>query len=384
MTTSLPEKSPVLQCLLSFNKAKKSYLQFSSSAERSLLPPEDSKSNENSTPLSTEPLSPDGGYLLYSEAATFCARKPESAEEQLRLNGIVFSEAFDPSSVRQEESYTIIRIGDYELVANQKLLGSGSYGSVFLFTDSSKGVHLAIKFSKADDEGKISKALLTAGCRVLKVQAVGQKLLHPLKGTSQYAYFMELAEGTLFTFLKILSTENMTVPLSLGKQKLVNIFLHIGEEIRYQMLCLYNVNSDFVYMDLKVTNVLFKCDSQDRRNTVRFFLGDLGGAVPDEKSRTYASTYPPPEHRGTGGRMVLQTRNEKLSAMSWQLGVLLLYMVGNTAPEFRTLEYPNIKKLNQGTYNLLYDLMVAFYGQDIAQLLHSKPEKRRSFLESLL
>lgn len=325
----------------------------------------------------------DGAYLFHNAAGTFCAARPVVAEEQARLESLVFSKSFKPSSVIQTSPH-VIKVYNYELIADINMLGSGSYGNVFLFEDVSKGVYLAIKYSDRDDEGEISTALLRSGCRVLREQPVGKMLIDPSNNSSRYAYFMELAEGTLVKFVNTLLLENQNVPLSLSNQDLVTIFINIGEELRYQMLCLYDLNSQYVYTDLKATNVLFKCDSQVMRNTVRFFLGDLGGAVPNPDNGTYISTYPCPEQRARGGILYLPTPFDKEAAMSWQLGVLLLYLVAYNLPQFREFEYKNITSLSAQTYQLLYNRMRAFYGSDLALLLHSNPTKRRDIRRSLI
>ena len=331
---------------------------------------------------SSTPDTSKAAYLLHVAAAQFCQDRPVDTDEQARLERLVFSKSFDPNSLSQLAPH-FIQLYDYDLYTDT-VLGSGSYGNVYLFENNTKGVYLAVKFSDIDNEDEISKALLQAGCRVLRVQPVGKQLMDPNEGKLRYTYLMELAEGTLPKFLNTLLKERKRLTLSFTPQDLITIFLNIGEELRHQMLCLYDLDPRFVYMDLKATNVLFKCESQVRRDTVRFFLGDLGSAVSSDDDDRYISTFPPPEYRSGQGHMRLLSPVAKEAAMAWELGVLLLYLVAHHRPEFRYLEFDMIKNSTNEIYHRLYHMMVLAYGEDIALLLHANPLKRRNIRLSFL
>lgn len=318
----------------------------------------------------------DSTYLLFHPEAEFCGTV--GAEEQARFEELVFSEDFDVASVQQVGLYTI-KVLNYTLVANLKMLGSGSYSKVYSYFDSKNKVYLAVKFSDVDNEDDISNALLKKNCHLLRVKSVGE-MREPQKGELLYTYFMELAEGTLVQFIE--TTLEDTKTKALLSSNLIPIFLNIGEEIRSQMLCLYDMDNQYVYTDLKPLNVLFKCVNQTNR--VRFFLGDLGSAVM-EPDGTYISTYPPPEHVNgvdEDGFLNLEDSVTKEQAMSWELGVFLLYLVcGNKIPEFSYLGFNhmfNMLTQDSSVYFRLYKIMEEKYGNDIASLFHSDPAQRRS------
>lgn len=339
--------------------------------------------SDDSSPSTTLDTS-EPAYLLHVAAAQFCQDRPVNATEQARLESLVFSKSFDADRLSQPAPH-FIQLYDYDLYTDT-ILGSGSYGNVYLFENITTSVYLAVKFSDIDNEDEISKALLKAGCRVLRVRPVGKQLMDPTEGKLRYTYLMELAEGTLPKFLNTLFRERKKLALSFTPQDFITIFLNIGEELRHQMLCLYDLNPKFVYTDLKATNVLFKCESRVRSDTVRFFLGDLGSAVPsdDDDHDRYISTFPPPEFRSGKGHMRLLSPFAKEAAMAWELGVLLLYLVAHNRPEFRYLEFDRITSVTDEIYHQLYRMMVLSYGEDIALLLHSNPLKRRNIRLSLV
>lgn len=337
--------------------------------------------------------------LLTLRQAVLCNVKAESSVDQEAFESLVFSLSHHSDEVQQLSPTTIRMYSeDFEVI---KKLGAGAYGAVFMF-QSRTPMYLAIKFSDTDDESRISEALLNTGCRTLRVRSVGKKLMNPSTGALQYAYFMELAEGTLDKFLTTLHEQNRDKALSLTKTEFKAIYLYIGEQIRQQMVCLYDLEyksyflglfdtdknpvkkHTYVYLDLKVQNVLFKCDSQKRLDQTRFFLGDLGGAVPGADDGSYVSTYPPIEHRDSGGLVQLPTPFDKEAAMSWELGVLLLFMADPNKPELSNLTFGNIPGITQDKYDALYNEMVDFYGMDIASLLHTDLAQRRDIRKSLV
>ena len=55
--------------------------------------------------------------------------------------------------------------------------------------------------------------------------------------------------------------------------------LEITEEIRKQIVCIFSYNNKFVYSDIKMENILYKCDINNK-NKQRFMIGDLGSASP--------------------------------------------------------------------------------------------------------
>ena len=194
----------------------------------------------------------------------------------------------------------------------EKELGSGTYGTVSSYRDPINNVYIAIKES-SDDEDKITHALLNSNCNVLKSRSLGKLG----KGKKNLIYIMEKAEGDLLNLAYVVQ-----------KPTGIPFILNIVEQVRRQMICIYELSPNFLFMytDIKLLNILYKCDDPSNLNSYRVFLGDLGSAIPTKlNSNTYSfvSTYPPLPRRDLVG---IKDQNEQFDFMSWQIGVLLLLM----------------------------------------------------------
>ena len=194
----------------------------------------------------------------------------------------------------------------------EKTLGSGTYGTVSSYRDPINNVYIAIKESE-DDEDEISNALLNSNCNTLRSRSLGKIG----KGRKNRIYAMELAEGDL-----------LRLAYDVKKPTSVQFIFNIVEQIRRQMICIYELTPKlyFMYADMKLINVLYKCDNPDDLNSYRVFIGDLGGAVPTPISNntySYITTYPPLPMRSL---VTIKNKKEHLDFMAWQIGVLLLLM----------------------------------------------------------
>lgn len=315
--------------------------------------------------------------------ATLCSPRTESELNQRRLEHLVFSDAYDPTMVQQLNVQTI-QVDNFVLSA-VKRLGSGTFGEVYLYHDSSQHVFLAIKFTSDDSENLISQALSTSGCNVLRAKPANVPVQNP-SGSTKFIFplFMEAAEGTLYKYRDQFLKQPYLVPLSPPDKKVAQTsqYLTIAETLRVQMLCIYDYKNEYVYTDLKPANVLYKCDNAGKLDSVRFFLGDLGSALVDQG--TYISTYPPYEYMYDTGNIQLRNTFDKETAMAWELGVIMLFFVAPDLPEFSLLEYDKLHTLTTEAYHVLYNAMMSWYGASIALLLHTNPYYRRSIRQSLL
>jgi len=257
-------------------------------------------------------------------------------------------------------------------------LGEGGNGAVYHYRDNRNRINIAVKCCRNGDEINISEHLILNNCRTLFSKYVGQSLI--INGTLvRYPFIMELAEGNIRNYLRDL--RRSVVP-NLTDDQLNTRVLSLVEEVRQQMVCIYNSNNNYVYTDLKVDNILFKCDNPARLNDTRIFLGDLGSAV--GLASRYIATYPPYEHRNGDGILILNTEREKLDAMAWELGVLLLSIYHGGTPEFADLGYHRIRGIDVGTtFATLYQLMEQSYGPDLARLIQIDPINRRSILDPI-
>jgi len=267
---------------------------------------------------------------------SFC-KKPKNINQdnQNRLDSYLFGNRYNPNDVtiNSKGDRCEIHIGNrgeknnsnpnYYLFSSSNTLGSGAYGTVLKYVDSNKRVALAVKFTSDNEEEEISNALNNSNCHILKMRQSGKnwsvprtiwmRLFSGLLSTaiSGFSYFMELADGDLYGFL-------MDEAIRPELKNHPKIFLDIAETIRVQLLCLFNLNKNYVYTDIKLANILYKCDEH---NNVHFMLGDLGSAVPSD-SGDYIATYPPVNFGQ--GLFKLKTLLEKESTLSWQMGILLI------------------------------------------------------------
>ena len=309
---------------------------------------------------------------------TFCDLRKQSARDQQVLENYVFTGAYNAREVEQVAP-TFIRVKFYTFQF-KKQLGKGGHGSVFLLEDKLQAVYLALKCADSDEESKIAVELLESGCHVLRERPVGKPIFNPVENKySSYAYFMELADGTLKDYFNKLPS--VRPDLLLSPKAYFSHFLGIAEEVRKQMVCIFNYNNSYVYTDMKLENVLYKCDSPDDLNQVRFILGDLGSAVPGGSN--YVATFPPYEFKSSNGSFPLTTKPQKLAAMAWGLGILLLEVVAGNSREFRNMAYDRISLMDQAQYKFLYKNLKSAFGKDVAALLNLDTQTRRSILKPL-
>jgi|LakMenE01Jun11ns_1017448.scaffolds.fasta_scaffold9959251_4 serine/threonine protein kinase len=259
---------------------------------------------------------------------SFC-KKPKNinADNQNRLDAYLFGPTYNPAdiTINNKGDRCLINIGNQGpkistnpncyMFSMSDRLGSGSYGTVVKYIDTNKRVAFAIKFTSSNEEEEISNALNNSNCNTLKVRHSGKNwtVASSISKFSNFSYFMELADGDLSGFLM----DNNITPELKNNPK---IFLDIAETIRNQLICLFRLDNKYVYTDIKLGNILYKCDEN---NVIHFMLGDLGSAVPSA-SGDYAATYPPVNF--STGLFKLKTMREKESTLAWQMGILLLLL----------------------------------------------------------
>jgi serine/threonine protein kinase len=189
-------------------------------------------------------------------------------------------------------------LNDLFVLMWNKPLGAGNYGEVVYYYDEENKVELCIKQEKQSQlyeggiEEEISEILIENGCNSIPVKYVKNDM-------GIHYYIMEVGTGDLF---KMLRNTKFTS----------NQLKHICEEIRKQLICLWS--NGFVYTDLKVDNILFKCNS---KNNFSVHLADLGSAVINNIGE-FISSFKPPEYIFEG----LKRDSNKI--LCWNLGMLML------------------------------------------------------------
>ena len=189
-------------------------------------------------------------------------------------------------------------LNDLFVLMWNKPLGSGNYGEVVYYYDEENNVEICVKQEKQSQfyeggiEEEISEILIENGCNSIPVKYVKNDM-------GIHYYVMEVGTGDLFKMLR--NTEFSS-----------NQLKQICEEIRKQLLCLWS--NGFVYTDLKIDNILFKCNS---KNNFSVHLADLGSAVINNIGE-FISSFKPPEYIFEG----LERDSNKI--LCWNLGMLML------------------------------------------------------------
>ena len=100
----------------------------------------------------------------------------------------------------------------------------------------------------------------------------------------------------------------------------------IIHSVKRQMECLYKLNNEFVYTDLKPANIgiLYKTNKNGHNSIDKIKLIDLGSVFMDE-DKQYVGTFPCTYHKD--GYFKLKTEKNKLQCMHMSLIVLIFFLL---------------------------------------------------------
>ena len=258
----------------------------------------------------------------------------------------------------------------------EKHIGYGTFSNVYKVIDTNLNIVAGLKVEKLIEpdisEKDISELLNQSSCNLLKVKYIG-------KTTSKLnVYLMELADGDLrnLPVFYIDNPENTKITL--------NFYRNIVEEIRKQMVFLLKKSDyKYVYTDIKLANILYKCINE---NTIRIFLGDLGSAVPIQDNY-YIATYPPWEYINSEeksqekGVLKLSNQQDKEYTISWMLGILLLSFV---YPNITSYAYCNLHDIDIYTHNKIVKHFInKLYGPSFVYYLNANKQIRTNIYNPL-
>ena len=289
------------------------------------------------------------------------------------LKNFLYTETYNKDSVAQKDNDIYIRLNSAILRFEMSdKLGEDTYK----LKDKRHQIELAITF------GTTKPYFSQHELNSLKIRPVGKKLFNKDKNRLENCYFIESYDGTLYKYLSELKRVEGRERSFGSLNTDIPRILHIVEQVRKQMISLYEMNNRYAYTDLQFDNIAYKYRTYEGNNVddVEFRL--LVDQLPYDSDNIYLSTYPPIDLKK--GEMILSSNEDRLHAMSWQLGILLLSFVCRHTMQFNKLNWVVNNSFTQSDYTELLNIMKNSYGDKIVKYLHNVPSERPSIFEPLV
>ena len=291
-------------------------------------------------------------------------------KNQKKMDKYIFSDSFNPGindvilNIPEKTLNIMIKEKQYEFIMVGSI-GKGTYGEVYKLVNKKLNIAFGLKIQDENTEKEISDFLNKKSCNLLKVKYIATTTCGSIM------YLMELANGDLTKLKKFYQKCNPN-----QTKKTLTFYRDVAEEIRNQIVCLLeNSNYQYVYIDIKLANILYKCIQDEKnKNIIRIFLGDLGSAVPfkDENNNIlYVSTFIPWEYRKNKGFLNFKTDKDKEKALSWMIGILLLSFIND---HMYTLNHINISKIKN--IDIFKQQIHDSYGSSFSAYLDKNPRNR--------
>ena len=273
------------------------------------------------------------------------------------LYNFLYTERYNPDCISQTNDNILIDLGNSIVLSFE--IADKLRDDTYKLRDKRNDIEIAIRFSNR-------KCLLSnEELNLLKIRPVGKPLFNKTRNRLESCYFTEKYDGTLSKYISLKGELDTASKL------------RIVEQVRKFMVSLYERNNLYVYTDITLENVIYNT----RGDEVDFGL--IVGNMPyDSRDNIYLSTYPSIEIQA--GEFPLKTNEDKLHAMSWQIGILLLSLIGNNTVQFNKLNWLCNKAFKQDDYSILVSMMKNSYGDKIATYIHNIPNQRPSMYEPLI
>jgi serine/threonine protein kinase len=293
------------------------------------------------------------------------------------LNNIIFKNRYiknievssDFKKINIFKSENSLDFFSFNIDSNNKL-GEGGYSKVFRLYDIENQVQLALKIETNDfpTEKEISEKI-SKHCGTINELYI---LSDPEK--DEHYYLMNVANcDTLYELKKYIRNYSFVSKVLLYK--------NIVEEIRKQVVCLYENN--YIYSDFKLKNILVDYDNTG----FRIYLGDLGSAVQDSYGEQMA-TYPPPDvydnymdiEEDVGFFKVID--DQKQGIISWGLGMILFLLMIDDEDESDHFLYTN--DYDETKHGQSIKQMNDFYGNGFGNYLSYYSDDRKSIYDKII
>jgi len=223
-------------------------------------------------------------------------------------------------------------------------------------TDTNKNISTCLlTFNYKNSKNIINNISSILNYRYKYIGTIGEKNL----------YITDKFEGNL-NLLKLRTT--MSDP---------NLLLTIVEEIRKQIISIFKFNLNYVFINMNLENILYKCNNYEPEKISVYLNLDFSNNF----------TYPPPEYKYVqyyNEKLVFNTKEEKEGLLSWNIGILLLLLIDNGS-YVSNFFYPNIKHHNSINIEKAKRKIIEFYGfETYANYLDIKPLLRPSIYQPLI
>ena len=273
--------------------------------------------------------------------------------------------------------------GPWELTP-RKFLSRGTYGLLLEYVatapESFRGERVAVKVEDdaliSGGEHGIVRALEGVRCGQIRGRPVGLHAFRREDGVVRQGVFTlyELMDGDLRRHRERVLRDYAA---SHGLSSPLEATVHIAEDVRAQLVCLYRNDPRHVYADLKLENVLFRRSPSGR---VSIHVGDLGSMVPRAGDQ-YVMTFPCPPNISL---RTFATAAEALACLSYQVGVLFAALLGMPTQLLRfdklTSRRRRIRQLRVAIRDYVASVLPAYADRRLSDLVHEDVAQRRSVL----
>jgi serine/threonine protein kinase len=215
--------------------------------------------------------------------------------------------AFNPQDGSMSIKFTYMNAGQLKeaIFTTTKVLGQGAFGTVVKLQSLNKRFKIAAKVMspQTKDEAIITEIfqnnyIQNKYCGILR----GKVIWTPTHAVPYYIILLEDMDGDLRKLKGSLSVDQA---------------IEVVREIQRQLLCVYRYNKDFINLDLKLGNVMYK---KRPNGKVDILVGDLGSF--DNKTHTWECLNPQNTSKCMSflfGILFAQLMNIDVSRFSWSV-----------------------------------------------------------------
>ena len=298
---------------------------------------------------------------------TKCTQIPTASQSE--IEDYLFSSRYNKDSVFKTESVIHINTG---LKIFTFHFDSKIKNNMYKLKEKNSEIEIVIRFENKSPEFSETEI------NTLKIRPVGKSLFNHYKNKYENCSFIEPYDGTIykyFTKIKELIGQREFGSLKLDIPKISQI----TEQLRKNMLTLFELNNNYVYTNLTLDNIVYRCKNNNLNETEFKLLLDHN-VYPIDGVNKYICTYPPYEMKT--GIIVLDTKEKKEETLSWNIGILLLMFVARHIPEFNSLNWI-INDVSAIDLHKLKLVMFSFYGEEYSNYLSITPSERPSIYNTL-